>query len=152
MEERAQKLHIYIINWSLTKEKRQCSKDCLFNNNDEWAESYKTCLPLFFLNIHYICPTICFSFYFSQFPVLTATQSYTKHKQHIHSTDMIYYLPTEDKCLYQMKNMAISFYLSIYSSLREIITILSPRVNSSQPKSNTVLIFLLSLVHLGMGM
>ena len=65
---------------------------------------------------------------------------------------MISYLPTKDKCLCQMKNMAISFYLSIYSSLREIITILSPRVNSSQPKSNTVLIFLLSLVHLGMGM
>ena len=99
-----------------------------------------------------VCPTICFSFYFSLFPVLTAAQSYAKHTQHIHSTDTISYLPIEDKCPCQMKNIAISFYLSIYSSLIEILTIITPRVNSSQPKSNTVLIFLLSLVHLGMGM
>ena len=37
---------------------------------------------------------------------------------------MISYLPIEDKCLCQMKNITISFYLSIYSSLREILTIL----------------------------
>ena len=70
-----------------------------------------------------VCPTICFSFYFSLFPVLTAAQSYAKHTQHIHSTDRISYLPIEDKCPCQMKNIAISFYLSIYSSLREILMV-----------------------------
>ena len=75
-----------------------------------------------------VCPTICFSFYFSLFPVLTAAQSYAKHTQHIHSTDTISYLPIEDKCLCQMKK---------YNHQSLFIHLFFPQRNSHNSQSKT---------------